>query len=453
MKKLLYFAAAAALVFGAVACNGNKEEVNEQGLVDDGGKKLTPDAQKSKIEETADALMSDLDLKVWQSDYDLVMNTVAEMQEKEVDASAIEEYIQSIVDAWTIQTGETPHEVYETVIKLSQLKGHFTENANGSFDKEDADDLQVTIFSGNKTITATASVKDRDEKIYMSSNGYASENYSEQETVYINVPEKASLGIAVDGKSIASLEIVLDFTDVNKDGKVSEYDKFGLGYAMTVGAYTLAIEQADYATDAASVKMSFKRDGKLVLGVDAKAAAKVVTYDSEKDGRNGFEVIPVSATANIDIEGKIQLAGNLPSGEALQAAQEEIEKAYSNNDYEAFKKAVDKFEKSFGVGVYYDGTNTLQATLGFEPVKYDSERPGWDLNGDGVVDGQDVYPGGFTASPVIRFLDGTTYAVEEYFSEKNFSSLIQKILSWESGIEDYLGIFNKYEDSGANPEN
>ena len=441
MKKLLYFAAAAALVFGAVACNGNKEKVNEQGLVDEGGVKLTPNAQKSKIEDTANALMSDLDITVWEQEYDLVMNTVKEMQEKDVDASAIEEYLKGIVNAWTIQTGEDPHVVFETVIKLSQLKGHFTENANGSFDKEDADDLQVTIFSGNKTITATASVKDRDEKILLTSNAYeTTDGYSEQNFEYINVPEKAALGITVDGKSLASLEIRLNFTDSNKNGKADESDKLDLGYAMTVGAYSLIIDQAEYATDAANVKMSFKRDNRLVLGVDAKAAAKVVTYDPEKDGRSGAEVIPVSATVKVDLEGKIQVTGNLPSGEALQAAQEEMNKAYAAMDYEAFKKAVDKFEKSFGVGVYYDGSNALQATLGFEPVFYQGGQADSDLNGDGLINEQDSYGQSFTASPVIRFLDGTTYSVEEYFSQDNFSTLMQKIASWAGGIEEYLGI-------------
>jgi|GEM_PF-2615893 len=448
MKKVLYFVAAAALVFGAVACDGNKENVNEQGLLDDGGKKLTPDDQKSKIEETANALMSDLDLKVWQSDYELVMSTVAEMEDKNVDASAIEDHLGAIVDAWTTATGEEPGVVYTHVAHLSQLTGHFTENAEGGFDYEEANDLAVTIFSGNKTITATASVTDRDEKILLNAsfrNGYdeSGKPYESGDYTYMYVPEKASLGIAVDGKSLASLEITLNFTDVDKNGEADQNDKLDLGYSMTVGAYTFAIEQAEYATDAANVKMSFKRDGKLVLGVDAKAAAKVVNYDYEKDGRSGYDVIPVSATANIDIEGKIQLSGNLPSGEALQAAEEEIDKAYSTNDYEAFKKAVDKLEKSFGVGVYYDGNKTLQATLGFEPVFNQGGQADGDLNGDGIVDEQDSYEQSFSANPVIRFLDGTTVGVEEYFSEKNFASLLVNVQAWVYGIMDYLGVLNK----------
>ena len=445
MKKLLYFAAAAALVFGAAACNGNKENVNEQGLVDDGGTKLTPDAQKSKIEETADALMSDLDLKVWQSEYDLVMNTVEEMQEKDVDASAIEERFKAIVDAWTTATGEEPGVVYTHVAHLSELTGHFTENANGAFDYEAANDLVITFFSGNKTISATASVTDRDEKILL--NASFSSSYSEDgkmyesgDYTYAYIPEKANLGITVDGKSIASLEINLNYTDVNKDGEADQNDKLDLGYTMTVGAYTFAIDQADYATDAASVKLRFLRDNKLVLGADAKAAAKFVEYAEtyENGSYTHTELVPVSAEVNVDIEGKIQLAGNLPSGEALQAAVEDMNAAMQKYDYEAYKKALDKFEKSFGIGVYYDGNNTLQATLGFEAIS--AQQGIADYNGDGVINEQDFIGGGFYVNPVIRFLDGTTVGVEEYFSEDNFSGLMEKVLSWAYGIMDYLGV-------------
>ena len=424
MKKLFYFAAAAALVFGAAACNGNKENVNEQGLVDDGGAKLTPDQQKSKIEETADALMSDLDLKVWQSEYDLVNNTIQEMQDKDVDASVIEERINAIIDAWTTMTGEEPGVVYTHVAHLSQLTGHFTENAEGGFDYEAANDLAITIFSGGKTITATASVKDRDEKVLLqesfnngtdaSGNQYHSGDYT-----YAYVPEKANLAIAVDGSSLASLEIRLNYTDVDKNGEADQNDKLDLGYTMTVGAYTFSIDQAEYATDNASVALTFSKDGKKVLSVDAKAAARIEEIQYGNDARKEF--VPVSADVKVDLEGKIQLSGSLPSYDVLIAAEEDMNKASASQDYEAFKTALDKFEKSFGIGLYYDGTSNLQATLGFEPMN----------------------EAGFNAIPVIRFLDGTTVGVEEYFSKQNFGSLMQRIAEWGDGIANYLGLMDK----------
>lgn len=422
MKKLLYFAAAAALVMGAAACN--RTSVNEQGLVDNGGKKLTPDEQKSKIEETAEALMTDLDLKVWQGEYDLVNATIQEMEDKDVDASIIEEHLTAIVNTWTTMTGEEPAVVYTHVAHLSQLTGHFTENADGGFDYEAANDLAITIFSGGKTITATASVKDRDEKVLLNasfSNGVdASGNqYHSGDYTYVYVPEKANLAIAVDGSSLASLEIRLNYTDVDQNGEADQNDKLDLGYTMTVGAYTFSIDQAEYATDNASVALTFSKDGKKVLSVDAKAAARIEEIQYGNDARKEF--VPVSADVNVDLEGKIQLSGNLPSYDVLIAAEEDMNKASASQDYEAFKTALDKFEKSFGIGLYYDGTSNLQATLGFEPMN----------------------EAGFGAIPVIRFLDGTTVGVEEYFSEQNFGSVMQRIEEWGAGIAGYLGLMDK----------
>ena len=419
MKKLFYFAATAALVFGAAACNGNKENVNEQGLVDDGGAKLTPDQQKSKIEETADALMSDLDLTVWQSEYDLVNNTIQEMQDKDVDASSIQKYLSDFTETWTTMESPEPHAVYNTVMKFSDVKGHFIENANGSFEFAEADDFRITIYSGGKTITATASVKDRDEKILLLHKGSAgTDGSSEDYNEYLCVPEKANLGIVVDGKRLAELEIRLNYTDANKDGRANEYDKFDLGYTMTVGAYSLSIDQADYSTSAANVKLNFSKDSKLVLGVEAQAA--LGTREIQYDNGSQTELIPVSANAKIDLEGKIQLVGSLPSYDYLENAQKELSNSYS--DFEKFKVALDKFEKSFGIGLYYDGTNTLQATLGFEPVNMDAA--------------------GFSFNPVIRFADGTSYTAEA-FAQKYGQNLAAKIEEWADGILDYLGLMNK----------
>ena len=431
------------MVFGAAACNGNKENVNEQGLVDDGGAKLTPDQQKSKIEETADALMSDLDLKVWQSEYDLVNNTIQEMQDKDVDASSIEEHLTAIVNTWTTMTGEEPGVVYTHVAHLSQLTGHFTENAEGGFDYEAANDLAITIFSGGKTITATASVKDRDEKVllhasFINGTDASGNQYHSGDYTYAYVPEKANLAIAVDGSSLASLEIRLNYTDVDKNGEADQNDKLDLGYTMTVGAYTFSIDQADYATDSANVKLSFSKDSKLVLGVEAQAA--LGTREIQYDNGSQTELIPVSANAKIDLEGKIQLVGSLPSYNYLENAQKELSNSYS--DFEKFKVALDKFEKSFGIGLYYDGTNNLQATLGFEPVNKPAEQAGWDINGDGVMDSNDVYPASFTFEPVIRFADGTSYAAEA-FAQQYGQNLAAKIKEWAGGILDYLGLMNK----------
>ena len=71
MKKIAFYLMAAAMVLTTAGCEKINDLIegkttNDQGLVDDNGKKLTADEQKTKIDETADALMADLDMSVWQ---------------------------------------------------------------------------------------------------------------------------------------------------------------------------------------------------------------------------------------------------------------------------------------------------------------------------------------------------------------------------------------------------
>ena len=443
MKKIVFYVMAAAMVLGTASCEKINDLVtgkttNEQGLTDDKGKKLTADEQKSKIDETADALMTDLDMSVWQKEYDTVEGVLDEMGEKKIDSSVLENKMQTIVDAWQTVKGENPFVTTTTLIKLTDLMGHFTENAEGGFDYEEANDLQITIFSGEKAITAGFSAKLTDTVINIDESYRGSQdadgNWTEkyENIVKAYVPGEAALTLKVNGELLASLNIRINYTDVNGDGWVDENDKADLGFTIKVGAYTIQLDQADYASDKASVGAKILKDNHLVVGVSAKAAYKVVETEEG--------IIPISGEVKVDVEGKIQVVGNLPSYDTLMTAGDKVNKASQAEDYDAFTAAVAELEKAYGFGVYYDGKNTLQATVGLEPYKFD--EAGKDYNGDGVVNEQDRVKG-FGVNPVIRFQDGTSYGVEEYFSEDRFGDTEQKVYKWAMDILEALGLMSQ----------
>jgi hypothetical protein len=441
MKKIALFVMAAAAVIATSSCEKINDfftgkTTDEKGLVDDNGKKLSPDQQKTKIDETADALMTDLDKSAWQNELDTVNSVLDEMGDKEIDSKVIEEHMNAIIDAWISVTGEDPYTTTTTLAKLSDIKGHYTENKAGGFDFEEANDLQVTIVSGGKNITATFAAEVSDAVITVSERYTQDANGRTEEIVKAYVPKKAALGLLVNGSTLASLEIRLNYADVNNDGYADEGDKADLGYTMKVGVYTLTVDQADYATDKASVKMSFKKDGKLVVGAEANAAFKI---ESDQDGEF---MVPISAKVNVDLEGKMQFVGTIPSYDVMVAAEDKLAKAQQANDYNAFSAALAELEKAYGFGVYYDGKNTLQATLGLEPYKY--EVTDEDVNGDGQVNEQD-HISGFGANPVIRFQDGTSYTAEEYFSQERFGSTAEKVTKWATDILEALGLNQKSE--------
>ena len=217
-----------------------------------------------------------------------------------------------------------------------------------------------------------------------------------------------------------------------------------LGFTVKVGAYTIALDQADYATENASVSAKILRDNKLVVGVSAKAAFHTVVIPAEESGypHDQETVMPISAEVKVDVEGKIQVVGNLPSYDTLMAAGDKVSKAAQAEDYAAYTAAVAELEKAYGFGVYYDGKNTLQATVGLEPFKYDELTE--DRNGDGQITEADRMKG-YGVNPVIRFQDGTSYGIEEYFSQERFGDTGEKVTKWAMDILDSLGLVAKEE--------
>ena len=417
MKKISYVIIAAAVVMSAASCEKIEsfikgETTTEQGLVDDKGKDLTPDQQKSKIEETANTLMNLMDKSQWEADYENVMLTVSSLEQKNnLDASDIEAYLKDIVNAWSSVKGEDPYTVTITVAHLTQIKGHFTENKEGKFDFQEADDLEITVFDGETPVTVTFAAKDE-----VATPAHFSDS-NDDVTIYI--PASSTLSIAKGNDVIGSLEIRLSPKDLDGDYFITEADAISVSYTMKVGAYTFDLSQADYATDKAAVSAKILKGKQLIIGVSL--SAEYAFEEINEEGRTGIDVTAASAKAMVDLAGKTQIRFSLPDGMKLEAATKKVSEAQRQGDGDAFKAALAELEKLYGFGVYYDGKKTLQATLGYEAV-YDEELKYWDAN------------------PVIRFADGTSYAVEDYFSEDNFGKLSTEIMSWVNDLMNYLGI-------------
>ena len=416
MKKLSYVFAAAAIVMATASCEKISDIIHgvsetEEGLVDDKGKDLTPDEQKVKIEETANTLMELMDKSQWEAEYNKVNSTVESMGEKNLNGDNVSEYLENIVSLWESVEGEDPNKVYVIVAHLTDLKGHFTENAEGGFDIDpNFDDLAITVFDNGVPVTATFAAKDE---------GPAPFHYvDENDDVTYYIPGKVLLTISKNNELLGSLELRLNPKDVNADGYITEDDAISIGYTIKVGVYTFELSQADYATDHASVKASIKNGKKLVIGAEV-SASYAYTMEEKEEGNVNFEVTQASAKAMVDLAGKTQIRFSLPDAVELETLTEELYKQEENE--EAYKETLAKIEKLYGFGVYYDGKKTLQATLGFEPM-YDETYKCWN------------------ASPVIRFADGTSYAVEEYFTEERFGDLAQSIMTWVNDLYSYLGL-------------
>lgn len=414
MKKFYFIILAAAAIVSAASCQKISDLITgktttEEGLVDDKGKDLTPDQQKAKIEETANALMDLLDKEGWEAEYNKVNSTVESLGTVEVDSEEIGTYLQDIVNAWTSMQGEDPQSVAVTVAHLTDIKGHFTQNAEGKFDFSEADDLAITVFDGTSPVTVTFQAKDESK----TPAHFADEN----DDVTIFIPGTSLLSISKDNEVMGSLELRLKPMDANGDGIITEEDMINVSYSLKVGAYVFELSQADYATTNASVKAKILKGKQLIIG------ASVTANYQYQETETGIDFQSASANAMIDLAGKMQLRFVVPDAIKLEEVSDKITEAEANNNQEAFKAALEEIEKLYGIGVYYDGKNTLQATIGFEPTF--EEADGYSY---------------FDAIPVIRFADGTSYAAEEYFTQERFGDLAKDIQEWLADLMNYLGL-------------
>ena len=409
MKKIALFVMTAALVLTTVGCEKISDFVtgkttNEQGLVDDRGKKLSADDQKGKIEETANVLMADLDKAVWEADYQKVVTTIDALDKKEIDATVLSDKINAIIDLWSTVTGEDPNTVTKTIAKISDFKGHFTENNKGGFDYQEANDLQITVIADGSPVTITYAAVDTDVifVINQSENGSYVKSY---------IPKSVITKLILGNDQLAALQVNLDPKDLNNDSVWDEEnDKVNVSYSLTVGAYTMKVEQLDYATENAAASVKLLKGKDLVIGISAKATYKFVEEN----------FCPLSAQVTLDLAGKMQFIGNVPDYAKMEEGANNVDKAIAAKDEKAIAEAAAAFEKLLAVGIYYDGKNTLQATLGFEPFKYDENT--WDV------------------LPVVRFADGTTYTMEDFTKDQKFQDISNNIMTWMKEMMDYLGI-------------
>lgn len=411
MKKFSFIILAAAAIMSAASCEKINDLITgktttDEGLVDDKGKDLTPDQQKVKIEETANTLMELMDKKGWEAEYNKVNSVVDALGQKEIDATDISTYLSGIISAWTSMRGEDPQTVAITVAHLTDIKGHFTENAEGKFDFTEADDLAITVFDGTNPITVSFLAKNESKT--------PAHFADSDDDVTIYIPGSATISVSLNNEVMGLLELRFSPKDMNGDGYITEADVINLSYTLKVGAYTFDLSQADYATDHASAKASISKGKQLIIG--AEVAAKYDYTGGPEDPEN-FKVNSSSVNAMVDLAGKMQVRFAVPDALSLDAASVKVNEA---KNIEEFQAALAELEKLYGMGIYYDGKNTLQATIGFEAVA--TEDGYWDAN------------------PVIRFADGTSYAAEEYFTQERFGDLAAEIQNWVADLMKYLGL-------------
>ena len=437
MKKLFPIAGllAVVLMFSLTGCQKNNEnEANIPGYNENkdenkpSGKddpSVTPEEQ---IEKTAKALMEALDVPNWKADAEFVHNVVTALQSKHYDFEALESWADDLAKAWDKGAKkEGSVTIYSTMVRLSDAKGHFEEQADGTFSYTKASDFQITVNIDGEKVSATFSCTDSTVPVKLpvtkeSARGYDpatgySQGYEVSET-YLYVPTEATLKILRAGKEFASMDLNTKVDMKNPNEPDPFTDSASLNATVKVGVYTIGIQKLEYSPTGAGIKVKILNGNNSL--VSASADATYTLNESNKD-------IPVktgSGNAELDIMGMIQLKGNLPDFPAFQAALENVSEEGRSGGYQ-LSTAVSNLEKTFTVGMYFNGASTARANLGLEAMK----------NGSA---------GHWSVVPVLRFADGKSFGFEEYFSEERFGGLIDYAENWSENIRRTIdGLFGE----------
>ena len=256
---------------------------------------------------------------------------------------------------------------------------------------------------------------------------------------YIHMPESITAKFSKGSETIGDLSVDIDYQPAAAGTLDVSKDQASVSISFSAAGYTLKTKKLNYLSDGAEASYVFSYGKKDIFTMTAKESGLKFTskqkesgYDNDngngyKNGSNStsttYEVstMPKSAEISFDLLGDLQVKGTadleklVECSEKMDAAREsEVE----------FKSWLGQAEQAIKLQAFYD-SKQCSAHLGLEPEKKEN--------------------GEWTAIPVIRFDDGSAYAMfEAFFNKTDFAALINAFEDWQKSVDSYIsGVLNK----------
>ena len=433
MKKIYLLIAAVAFVAVAACQKNNPDNSGDENIpgYDEKEDSNSPSGHddvtvspEEYIKETAKALMDELNYNKWSSEAEFIHKVIAGLQDKEFKDDKLENWAKALQASWNLEPRkEGDATIYDSYVRLSDAKGHFEEQPDGTFTQTEANDFQISFLIDGEKVSATFACTDSRVPVRVSSNSNYNYNYDTDEgyyeyrNTYIYVPSSANLKILRGSSEFATLDFQMS-ADVKDPGQVNPYtDSATLDAIFKIGVYTLSLQKVAYSPEGASAHIKLLSGQSSLITVDANAI-----YELDPASNESVPVKSGAVDASVDVMGRIQVKGNLPDFVKFYNTMNAMNQ--KSSDANAFKALVAELEKTFTAAMYFNGDSNPRATLGLDAVQYNTGSSYW------------------TCNPVLNFSDGTSYTLREYFSEERFGDLISYANSWAEGIKNYVsGLF------------
>ena len=432
MKNSIFKFALAAMAATALfaSCGQDNSSTSEQ--------ELTSDTQKNRLDEIGEAFVNEFDIANWQSTTDGMAAAFLALNNIEGSKVNLTPEIEG-TDSDGIRT--------ET-IDLSTLTGHFTideDNCINYAEEGSFNDLTLDFAADGHNYHVDFTVKNTGTTVMTDElASYEWEGDQEVEYVYkrkyLVLPASITGKFTVDGSKTFDVTASLKYsgpTDL-EDVEAEGIAKLNVETVISVSAgdYTLDLAKASFNGSDATEDFTLSRAGKKLLGaVSNLKGVKVTTeeinevYDPEEDV-NGDGVYDEndyyywnytktsetfeSADVALDILGQLQVKGNVQAEKIYNAMNAVNEDVVTIEMANAFLLAIAQY---YDLGIYYDGGSIKQAWLSLVAAP----------------DGDD-----YTICPMVNFVDGTSYAAPQFFTENNFAKTIQAVENLIGKVEAYI---------------
>lgn len=446
-------------VLALMGCPGNQKEVEP----------LTPIESKSYLQETGIEFMESIKAEDHQNLVDLTYFVGDEFSDFVVDERYVDKvsgiYQESSEASAKAPNANVPASVFELVSLCQEiaqngqalttrateiytinagfpdLYGSFTpdyQNNVWTYDASVKDRLEVS-FKDNQNQLWVATLKGSEETTLLhikaesvyEEHWYGDVLYNDHDMYdyKLRVPKEINFDVTCDGVSVIKLVVKSDlalamdlyesyeyYYDGNQDSSEEEirltldYTNLNLDASLNVNGYETIVKNAVTKKDI-TASSEIKIAGKSMLRVQSAVAVDIDKLVSNIEDAESVENNVKSISFEADMMGAVQIKADCPNFKLTFNAIENIVEAEENDlDFREFSNRVSELNGTYDIHVYYEGNNTVQASVELEAY----ERQGaWN----------DVKYNDYR--PILVFAaDDSQYQFENYFSESSFSELI-----------------------------
>lgn len=442
---------------------GNGDDNNQGGepTTPPSGSAMSPLEQKELLDQIAVEFMQKLPSNEF-SEYENLGNYISRTYTDDYDWENVEDWASEAFDASCKAIGthqETEKETYgnytytynyiysdySALLMASNFTGHFTAK-NGEWQYSKADDLQF-IFNdqlGRQCVLKLATsgdvkkvhafkLEDWVDYDYSSSNNNTTYNdYIDVYDYTIGVPSKIVVSLTQGGNEIINTSVNIDLSSISGE----EFDicksSISLSTVTTLSnGYKVNVSKVAYTGNSkasASVVISKNGEDLVTTGVSGDVnglpsvnVSAFFSEDFDEDDYNWDNANGKNAYVKVDIMGKLQIQGRL--SDVVKFA-DYLEAAYDYEENESmFKSYINQANALGSIYLYYNNSEVKQADVAMEAFVDDT----W----NGIT-----Y---WTAEPVLKFYDGSSYSTfEAFFNDVDFKTTIR---IFENLVDDYAAMF------------